>query len=127
MDAHCIDATPTELLFPVSEVPTRRVPRRGARGGAELVTAHHDEPVDVQLRDLSPFGVGVETALDLSPGDEVVVCFSPPGRRELMVFGEIRRRRLGASPDEGGLGIEFVDITYDEMVLVHKALTPQRS
>lgn len=117
-----MNQTPTKDLFPVVEtVRTRRAPRRKVKMPLDLVSHESDEAIGFELRDLSPFGLWIDTLCPLQEGAEVVVCFEPPGACPLMIFAEVRRAVTGRrNGDCGriGMGIEFTDITYDEMVMV---------
>ncbi|MEQ9321494.1 MAG: PilZ domain-containing protein [Polyangiaceae bacterium] len=123
--------TPTQELFPVKEtVRTRRAPRRRLQVPVDLVSHACDDVVPLELQNLSPFGLWVDTLCPLQEGAEVVVCFEPPGGKPLMVFAEVRRTITGRRKgDRGrvGMGIEFTDITYDEMVMVDHCLRDHRA
>ncbi|MEZ4437537.1 MAG: PilZ domain-containing protein [Polyangiaceae bacterium] len=122
-----MNQTPTEKLFPVAPVvATRRAPRRKVSGvTCEVVSHYWDEAVEHAVHDLSPFGAFVDTPFPLHPGAELVLCFSPPAGDPLTVFAEVKRAVTGRrKSDRGRLGmaVEFTDITYDEMVMVHRSL-----
>jgi len=121
-----MNQTPTQELFPVKEtVLTRRAPRRKVQVPVDLVSHYSDDVLPLALQDLSPFGLWIDTLCPLHEGAEVVVCFEPPGGEPLTVFAEVRRTVTGRRKgDRGrvGMGIEFTDITYDEMVMVDHCL-----
>jgi PilZ domain len=129
MDPRWMNQTPTDKLFPVSDdICVRRAPRRKVTTEVDLVSHYWDHPVAYELKDLSPFGMWIDTLCPLHQGAEVVVSFQPPGGQEVTVFGTVRRALTGRRKlDRGrvGMGIEFTDITYDEMVMVDKALRVQ--
>jgi hypothetical protein len=72
------------------------------------------------VRDLSPFGMWIETPHLMLPGERVVVAFRPPEWPvpfALTVFGEVARISMGRRKDDDGLtgmGIEFTDISDTE-------------
>ena len=124
-----MNQTPTDKLFPVTEaICVRRAPRRKVSAGVDLVSHYWDHPVAYELKDLSPFGMWIDTLCPLHEGAEVVVSFAPPGGDAVTVFATVRRALTGRrKQDRGriGMGIEFTDISYDEMVMVDRALRQQ--
>jgi hypothetical protein len=102
-----------------NDVPkgSRRAIRRVVELGCELVTRQHDEPLRYNASDLSPYGMWIQTPEPMRTGEELVVCFEPPGvwgGGELMLFAEVARvataRRCLDLPGIG-MGLEFTDLS----------------
>lgn len=99
---------------------SRRAVRRAVDIPCEVVFANRDEPVACQARDLSPYGVWIETTELAEPGDKLVLSFRPPNWPSIFsvtVFGEVVRVSRGRRKvDRGrtGMAIEFVDLTEAE-------------
>jgi hypothetical protein len=79
------------------------------------------EPFVCEARDLSPFGMWLETAELLEPGDPVLVSFRPPRwptRLDLTICGQVARVSRGRRRTDGGrtgMGLAFVDLTESEI------------
>ncbi|MCC6522262.1 MAG: hypothetical protein IT373_06345 [Polyangiaceae bacterium] len=103
----------------------RRAPRRNVELACELVTDDVDEPLLRWATDLSPFGLWLEAAEPLGPGETVVVCLEPPvcwpRGRELVVFAGVTRAGWGrrvADRGASGMGLDFIDLSpHEERVL----------
>lgn len=113
--------TPTEPFFQVAEVEARRGMRRAVRLRCEIVSCVWDEPKQLPLTELSPYGAWVETLLPLHPGTDVVITFKPPGwsGREISAFARVRRivtgrRRADRAPL--GMGLELLDVDFDDRI-----------
>jgi hypothetical protein len=129
MDARWMKETPTEPLFDVMEVEpeTRRALRRSLRLRCDVCSHYWDHAVPYQLTNVSPYGAWIDTLFPLHAGAELVLSFRPPwsGRRELTVFGEVKRVRTGRlRKDRGeiGMGIEFSDISNSDQKELTRAL-----
>jgi hypothetical protein len=124
-----MNQTPTEpLLLEVMHVEPemRRALRRAVEVRCDVVSHYWDRAVTHTATDVTPFGLWVDTLFPLHTGAEVVVSFTPPGGDEVTVFGHVRRvvtGRLRKHRGPIGMGIEFSDIGYDEMVRVARCLT----
>ena len=70
---------------------SRRSARRAVDFCCDLVTTSWDRPVASECTDLSPFGMWLETTLPVVEGDQVVVGFTPPNRKqEMTLFAQVR-------------------------------------
>ncbi len=102
----------------------RRALRRAVELPCDLVSRYLDEPLLYWATDLSPFGVWLDTSLPMQLGEQVVLSFQPPTgwrRGEITVFAEVvrltsgRRRRESDAPRRTtGMGLEFLDLGFDE-------------
>jgi hypothetical protein len=98
----------------------RRALRRAVHMECDVVCPWWDEPVAHRATNLSPQGIWLESQLPLTPGEVVVLSFTPPRfdpSRELIAFGTVRRtelRRRASDPRASGMGIEFLDLDDDE-------------
>ena len=102
----------------------RRAQRRRLDLPCEVITRDWDEPVGHRVTDISPYGVWVRTSFPRPLGERLVICFTPPHGRELIVFAEVTRRVPARAKDSRphGMGLEFVDIRQTERVALHRAL-----
>jgi len=99
----------------------RRRARRGIRKSVdlqcEIIHADCDEPVECRATDLSLYGMWLETAELVLPGDHVVICFQPPDWPEhspITVFAEVARVSIGRRDMDArttGMGVEFTDLS----------------
>ena len=109
--------------FAPSPAASRQAERHAVSMACELIGERSDHPVAYRATDLSLGGMWIQTSDPVRAGEQVVICFEPPGqRRELMVFAEIARvqtsrRRLqapGTGLSSSGMGLEFLDLRADE-------------
>jgi hypothetical protein len=93
----------------------RETLRRVVRIPCDLVSATFDEPVELEITDLSPDGAFLATSLPLEDGEELDLAFEVPRlRRLLAVKARVRRAALyRRKQDEkgSGMGIEFLDLS----------------
>ena len=102
----------------------RRCARRGIRKSVdiecEIIRADMDEPIPCRATDLSLYGMWLETAAVVLPGDRLVVSFQPPDWPNpvpITVFAEVARVSIGRRDvDHGmiGMGVEFTDLSDAE-------------
>ena len=100
----------------------RRALRRAVELPCDLVSRYLDQPLLYWATDLSPFGLWLETPLPMQLGEQVVLCFQPSHwrGREITVFAEVvrvangRRAEADAATRTTGMGLEFVDLGFDE-------------
>jgi hypothetical protein len=101
----------------------RRAARHAVSLGCELIGERSDRPIACRATDLSLGGMWIETADPVRAGEQVVICFEPPGSaRELMVFAEIARVQTSRRGDRAslrgssgsGMGLEFLDLLAEE-------------
>jgi Tfp pilus assembly protein PilZ len=98
--------------------------RHGFGGEVGVVSNLWDEEIVQTALDISPAGCFVLTELPLMLGDEVVVSFDVENHGEIVVFGKVVRAALPRrARDEGlaGFGIEFVDMTPVQRLVVREA------
>ena len=102
----------------------RRAERREVDISCDVVAGDWDEPLSHRATDLSPYGIWLRTALPLQIGHRLVISFRPPkSDRELNVFAEVRRVEKRESIGErSGMGLQFMDLSNDERVALHKCL-----
>ncbi len=99
----------------------RRADRHAVTLGCELVGERSDQLLHYRSTNLSLSGMWIETADPVRAGEQVVVCFEPPGYPggELMLFAEVARvqtsRRRVTVPGSG-MGLEFMDLTQADGV-----------
>jgi hypothetical protein len=89
------------------------------------------EAVPQLVRDLSPYGMFVETPLPLDMGEELVVAFTPRGiEREVLLAAHVARVTFGRRGGERGLagmGIAFDGVEeslHDALVHALRGLPP---
>jgi len=136
MDARWMNQTPTEpLALDVMhvDVNARKALRRQVKLRCDVVSHYWESPVEHVVSDVSPHGMWVDTFFPLHPGAELVLCFTPPGGAELMVFGQVRRVVTGRRrKDRGrlGMGIEFTRPSANAVAHMSECLNgipPRRS
>ncbi len=105
----------------LSASPKRRALRRAVELPCDLVSRYLDEPLLYWATDLSPFGLWLETPVPMQLGEQVVLSFQPAvwwPSREITVFAEVVRvtngRRASARPARTGMGLEFLDLDFNE-------------
>lgn len=115
-----------------TEVGTGTSRRAGVRRAvdieAEILCDLWDRPIALPARNLSTTGIWVETQLPLSPGDELIVSFVPPGRgaREPLVLSaevcrsDLYRRQRDAG--RSGMALRFVDADEPQQVALEASL-----
>jgi hypothetical protein len=84
----------------------------------ELVSRYVDEPLLYWATDLTCYGAWLETPYPMELGEKVVICFAPTvwwPSRELMLFAEVTRLRVGRTASERGMGVEFLDASPHEL------------
>jgi hypothetical protein len=89
---------------------SRRAPRLDVRVPCQLVGAGvWHEPVRFPIRNLSPYGMWIETDYPLDPGDQVLASFRPPGTgRAVVVRAVVVRSRL--RDGDSGMALAFVEM-----------------
>jgi hypothetical protein len=68
-----------------------------------------DEPMELAVCDLSPFGMWLECPFPLHLGDEVVAHLYPPGERAIVAHAIVVRSSLAAGV--GGMALEFIELS----------------
>ncbi|MFW6050195.1 MAG: PilZ domain-containing protein [Myxococcota bacterium] len=112
------------MFTPLHVLEQRRRLRRAVSLPCRILADDWDEPVEYDVRDLSPDGMFVETSLPLEPGTEMYVALSPPGA-EVVVRAVVRRAELRRRRSEGraaGMGIAFLGLPEDDTEALARAL-----
>jgi len=93
-------------------VGARRAVRRAVSLSCDVLSDTLGEPVPQLVRDLSPYGMFVETPLPLDPGEELIVAFTPRGLgREVLLGARVARVTFGRRGGE--LGLSGMGIAFD--------------
>ena len=118
------------MLHPAPSVlpGARRALRRALRFECEVVADCYGEPVVHRIHDISTHGAFIESPLPLAPGDEVIMTLVPPRfsrSAPMTIVGEVARvalprRRRDAGP--AGMGVRFIELDYDELCALERAL-----
>lgn len=98
--------------------------RHGFGGDVGVISPMWDEEVVVSALDISPAGCFVLSELPLMVGDDVVVSFEVENHGEMTCFGRVARTALPrrrADAGFSGYGIEFLDLTPLQRILVREA------
>lgn len=100
--------------------PPRRAVRRAVTLECRVLAEGWDEPVALEVRDLSPSGMFLETSLPLDPGTPMYVALHPDGLddgREIVARAVVRRVEMKRRRREGcrsGMGVAFVDLPEED-------------
>jgi hypothetical protein len=99
---------------------SRRALRRAVMIRCDVISPRWERPVHCRATDLSPFGVHLAVAPDLSVGEEVVVQFVPPNTDgvELTLFAEVVR----VDPESATAGLAFSGASEEETQLLELCL-----
>ena len=96
----------------------RRSLRRAVTLEADVIARAWDLPRRHRVLDLSPEGMRLSAGTPLPLGEEVVVCFAPPGRASSELWAWARVVRTG--PD--AMGLELLDLDGAERDQLSRAL-----
>ncbi len=102
--------------------------RKLFHGLVEVLSDFWDEPVHLGCTDLSPRGTYLVTDYPLEVGEPLVMSFALPGvRNRLLASGTVRYVSLGrrrVDQGEGGMAVEFDEMSPLERIAVRSALRP---
>jgi hypothetical protein len=104
------------MLESVEVLPgARDTLRRVVRIPCDLVSETFDEPVELEITDLSAHGAFIETSLPLEDGEELELAFEVPRTQSLVaVRARVKRAALNRRRQDArssGMGLEFVDLS----------------
>lgn len=107
----------------------RRSLRRAVTIECTLRCAHWEGERRVTASDLSVTGMWIDTELAFTPGTELIVCFTPPGRgHDEKVWASARVARVGAHgrPTDTallrGIGVVFTYCSEQHLRLLARSL-----
>lgn len=115
------------MLEPIDLLPgARESLRRSVRIACDLVSETFDEPVELEITDLSADGAFVSTSLPLADGEEIELAFEiPQVSRLLAVRAKVSRAALHRRSQDArasGMGIEFVGLSETARRYLDQAL-----
>jgi hypothetical protein len=96
----------------------RRSLRRAVTLEADVIARPWDLPRRHRVLDLSPEGMRLSAGTPLPVGEEVVVCFAPPGGDATELWAWARVVRTGAD----AMGLELLDLDSRERDQLSRAL-----